>query len=167
MQTPAITLWFPVHNFLETFLLGFFILEKRLASQILFLVRSKHPFTFRVVCRYGIFGWYLVGIFWYLPNWYQRKTRSGHFGIIFLAGTPFFLKRGVMAPFLRGLAPMLRKKGFPAKPEQLNCYGHIWPTGFLGLRSRLITFRIFACWLCLIAQNVAELFSSNSHVFHL
>ncbi len=53
---------------------------------------------------------------WYLPNRYRRKTRSVHFGIIVLAGTPFFLERGVMAPFLRGPAPFLRKKGFPAKP---------------------------------------------------
>jgi hypothetical protein len=39
-----------------------------------------------------------------------------YFGIIFLAGTPFFLERGVFAPFLRGQAPIFRKKGFPAKP---------------------------------------------------
>ncbi len=45
--------------------------------------------------------------------------------------------------------------------------GHIWPTGFLGLCSKLITFWIFVCWLCLIAQNVAGLFSSNSHVLYL
>ncbi len=36
MQTPEITLWFP-----EQCLLGFFILEKQLASQDTFLVRSK------------------------------------------------------------------------------------------------------------------------------
>jgi hypothetical protein len=36
MQTPAITLWFA-----EQCLLGFFILEKQLASQDMFLVRSK------------------------------------------------------------------------------------------------------------------------------
>ncbi len=35
-QTPAITLWFP-----EQCLLGFFILEKQLASQNAFLIRSK------------------------------------------------------------------------------------------------------------------------------
>jgi hypothetical protein len=35
MQTPAITLWFP-----EQCLLGFFILEKQLASQDMFLIRS-------------------------------------------------------------------------------------------------------------------------------
>jgi hypothetical protein len=70
----------------------------------------------RVEDRFGIFGRYSVGISWYLPNQYRRKTWSVHFGIIFLEGTPFFFKGGVMAPFLRGPAPILRKKGFPAKP---------------------------------------------------
>jgi hypothetical protein len=70
----------------------------------------------RVVYRFGIFGRYLVGISWYLLNPYQRKTWSVHVGIIILVGTPFFLERGVMAPFFRGPAPILRKKGFPAKP---------------------------------------------------
>ncbi len=42
MRTPAITLWFPEHRFKEIFYLGFFIKEKRLASQVVFLVKSKH-----------------------------------------------------------------------------------------------------------------------------
>ncbi len=40
MQTPAILLWFP-----EQCLLGFFILEKQLASQDMFLVRSELSIT--------------------------------------------------------------------------------------------------------------------------
>jgi hypothetical protein len=40
MRTPAITLWFP-----EQCLLGFFILEKQLASQKEFLIRSKLSIT--------------------------------------------------------------------------------------------------------------------------
>jgi hypothetical protein len=50
---------------------------------------------------------------------------SVHFGIIFLAGTPFSLKKGALAPFLREKggtspfliqpAPLLRKKGVPVK----------------------------------------------------
>jgi hypothetical protein len=40
MQTPAITLWFP-----EQCLLGFFILKKQLASQDMFLIRSKLSIT--------------------------------------------------------------------------------------------------------------------------
>ncbi len=40
MQTPEITLWFP-----EQCLLGFFILEKQLASQDVFLIKSKHSIT--------------------------------------------------------------------------------------------------------------------------
>ncbi len=59
-----------------------------------------------------VFGWYFL----VLPNQYRRKTWSVHFGIIILVGTPFFLERGVMAPFFRGPAHILRKKGFPAKP---------------------------------------------------
>jgi hypothetical protein len=55
----------------------------------------------RVVYRIGIFRSVLVGISWYLPYRYRRKSRSVHFGIIFLAGTPFSLKKGALAPFLR------------------------------------------------------------------
>ncbi len=40
MRTPAITLWFP-----EKCLLGFFILEKQLTSQDMFLVRSELSIT--------------------------------------------------------------------------------------------------------------------------
>ncbi len=40
MQTPASTLWFP-----EQCLLGFFILEKQLASQNVFLIRSELSIT--------------------------------------------------------------------------------------------------------------------------
>ncbi len=40
MQTPAITLWFP-----EQCLLGYFILAKQLASQNVFLIRSKFSIT--------------------------------------------------------------------------------------------------------------------------
>jgi hypothetical protein len=40
----------------------------------------------------------------------------------------------------------------------------MWPTGFLGLCSSLITFRIFVCLLGLIAQNVAQLFNLNSSI---
>ncbi len=42
MQTPANTLWFPEQRFKEKFYLGFFIKEKQLASQVVFLVKSKH-----------------------------------------------------------------------------------------------------------------------------
>ncbi len=41
-RTPAITLWFPEHRFKENFYLGFFIKEKLFASQVVFLVKSKH-----------------------------------------------------------------------------------------------------------------------------
>ncbi len=40
MQPPAITLWFP-----EQCLLGFFNLEKQLASQDMFLIRSELSIT--------------------------------------------------------------------------------------------------------------------------
>ncbi len=42
IRTPAITLWFPEHRFKENFYLGFFIKEKWLASQVVFLVKCKH-----------------------------------------------------------------------------------------------------------------------------
>jgi hypothetical protein len=79
----------------------------------------------RVVYQIGIFQSVLVGISWYLPYRYQRKSRSVHFGIIFLAGTPFSLKKGALAPFLRekgGTSPLFdttsppfAEKGVPAK----------------------------------------------------
>ncbi len=64
---------------------------------------------------------FLVGIRLVFLGFYQTNTGGKlgwyiHFGIIILAGTPFFFKRGVTAPFFRGPAPILRKKGFPAKP---------------------------------------------------
>ncbi len=42
MWTPAITLWFLEHRFYENFYLGIFIKENWLASQVVFLVKSKH-----------------------------------------------------------------------------------------------------------------------------
>jgi hypothetical protein len=88
-------------------------------------------YFFSVVYRFSIFGRYSVDISWYLPNQYQRKTWLVHFGIIFLAGTPFFLKRGVLAPFLRGPAPILGKKGFPSNLKEFlpNSLVHKIPTG--------------------------------------
>jgi hypothetical protein len=41
MQTPAITVRFTEHRFKENVFLGFFIKEKQLASQVVFLVKSK------------------------------------------------------------------------------------------------------------------------------
>ncbi len=57
MQTPAITLWFPEYRFKENFYLGFFIKEKQLASQVVFLVKSKHwvPAKISVFCMVGLF----------------------------------------------------------------------------------------------------------------
>ncbi len=66
----------------------------------------------RVVYRFGIFCRYSVGISQYLPNRYRRKTRSVHFGIIIMAGTPFFSKGGSRPPFLGAQPPFWGKKGF-------------------------------------------------------
>jgi hypothetical protein len=55
----------------------------------------------RVIYQISIFQLVSVGISWYLPYRYQRKSRSVHFGIIFLAITPFSFKKGALAPFLR------------------------------------------------------------------
>ncbi len=63
---------------------------------------------------------FLVSIWLVFLGIYQTgtggKLRPYILVLYFLAGTPFFLERGVMAPFLRGPAPILRKKEFPAKP---------------------------------------------------
>ncbi len=50
MRTPAITLWFPEHRFKENFYLGFFIKEKQLACQVVFLVKSKHWLHAKIQC---------------------------------------------------------------------------------------------------------------------
>jgi hypothetical protein len=62
----------------------------------------------------------LVGIGQYFLGIYHTDTK-GKLGrytlVLFFWQEPlFFLERVVMAPFLRGPAPILRKKGFPAKP---------------------------------------------------
>ncbi len=44
----------------------------------------------RVASRFGISVWYWSVFSRYFTNRYRRKTQSGCFGIIHLAGTPFF-----------------------------------------------------------------------------
>jgi hypothetical protein len=56
---------------------------------------------------FGTIGWYFPGIF---PTDYRRKTWSGRFGIVHLAGTPFFPQMEASAPFLMDQAPLLREK---------------------------------------------------------
>jgi hypothetical protein len=65
-----------------------------------------------------------VGISWYLPYRYQRKSRSVHFGIIFLAGTPFSLKKGAPAPFLRekgGTSSLFDTASPPSVEKRSSC----------------------------------------------
>ena len=74
-------------------------------------VRRKHKVSFfsRVVHQIGIFRSVSVGISWYLPYRYQRKSWSVHVGILFLVGTPFSLIKGALASFLRekgGTSPL-------------------------------------------------------------
>ncbi len=77
----------------------------------------------RVVHQISIFWLVSVGISWYLPYWYRRKSRLVHFGIIFLAGTPSFPqkggtgylfegKRGHRPTFWYSQPPFCRKKEF-------------------------------------------------------
>jgi hypothetical protein len=51
--------------------------------------------------------------------------------------------------------------------NSLTAIGPYLAHRLFGLRSRLITFQIFVRRLRLIAQNVAELFNSNTGVSHL
>ncbi len=64
----------------------------------------------RVASRFGISVRYRSVFSRYFTNRYQRKTRSGRFGIVHLAGTPFFPQREASAPFLMDQAPFLREK---------------------------------------------------------
>jgi hypothetical protein len=60
----------------------------------------------RVASRFGISVWYRSVFSRYFTNRYRRKTRSGRFGIVHLAGTPFFPQREHSAPFLMNQAPL-------------------------------------------------------------
>ncbi len=60
MQKPAVTLWFPEHRFKENFYLGFFIKEKQLASQVVFLVKSKH-WVLAKILFFHVFVLFLAG----------------------------------------------------------------------------------------------------------
>ncbi len=90
---------------------------------------------------------FLVGIWLVFFGIYQTDTggKLGRYISVFLFWREplFFLERGVMAPFLRGPAPILRKIGFPAKPNSLTAIGSYMAHRFFGLCSRLITFQIF------------------------
>ncbi len=69
----------------------------------------------RVASRFGILVRYRSVFSRYFTDRYQRKTWWGRFGIVHLAGTPFFLQREASAPFLMDQAPLLREKYVPAK----------------------------------------------------
>ncbi len=64
----------------------------------------------RVASRFSISVRYWSVFSRYFTNRYRRKTRSGRFGILHLAGTPFFPKREASAPFLMDQAHLLREK---------------------------------------------------------
>jgi hypothetical protein len=66
---------------------------------------------------------FLVCIWLVFLGIYQTNTGGKlcrYISVLFFWREPlFFLERGVMAPFLRGPAPILRKNGFPAKPQRV------------------------------------------------
>ena len=64
----------------------------------------------RVVYRIGIFRSVSVGIFWYLPYRYQRKTRSVQFGIKKRAIAPYFPQKGGSGPLFKELSPPFEEK---------------------------------------------------------
>jgi hypothetical protein len=95
------------------------------------LYQEKEKDT-KVIDSVLLVGIWLVFLGIYRTDTGRSKTRSLHFGIIFLAGTPFFLERGVMAPFLRGPAPILRKTGFPPNLNSLTAMAIFGPQVFLA-----------------------------------
>ena len=79
-------------------------------------LRSTHKWK-SVEYRVGIFRSVSVGISWYLPYRYRRKTRSVFSVSKFwreplkkLAGAPFFLRRGGLGPLFVHFALLLKKK---------------------------------------------------------
>ncbi len=86
----------------------------------------------RVASRFGILVWYRLVFSRYFTNQYQRKTRSGRFGIVHLAGTPFFPQREASAPFLMDQAPLLTEK------RSRQIYKKEFPQNFTKWSSRQI-----------------------------
>jgi hypothetical protein len=63
--------------------------------------------------RFGIFSWYQLLFFRYLPYKYGRKSWLVHFSIKILAGALFPSKKRGFGLLLEHSAPLLREKGFP------------------------------------------------------
>ncbi len=74
------------------------------------ITESKYP-GWHLMKIFGVASWFGISVrywsvfSWYFPNQYQRKTRSGRFGIIQLAGTPFFPSKGGFCPLFDGPSP--------------------------------------------------------------
>ncbi len=52
----------------------------------------------RVVPQLGILVWYRLVFSRYFPNQYQRKTRSGRFGVLYIWREPLFSLKGMLLP---------------------------------------------------------------------
>ncbi len=127
MQTPAITLWFPKHRFKENFYLGFFIKEKWLASQVVFLVKSKH--------------WVLAEIWFFVC--------LGFFGRIIIRGSFFsesrLCTRPLFSHFVRNLDRLAGQPILWIPPWGQSCVR--WLNGSTTLQSQsfLKSIKNFIC----------------------
>jgi hypothetical protein len=83
---------------------------------------EKSRLTSRVSSRFGISVRYWSVFSWYFTNQYRRKTRSGRFGIVHLAGTPFFPSKGGFCPLflVKKKFPPNLQKGVPAKFHKME-----------------------------------------------
>ncbi len=90
-------------------------------SHIILRLESLSNFS-RVASRFGISVWYRSVFSRYFTNRYRKKTRSGRFGIVHLAGTPFFPSKGGFCPLflVKKKFPPNLQKGVPAKFHKME-----------------------------------------------
>jgi hypothetical protein len=121
MWTPAITLWFPKHRFKENFYLGFFIKEKYFASQVVFLVKSKHWMLAKIwfLCVCAFFSRIFVQKFFFCKSRLYTRPLFSHFVKIWI-GWP----ANRSFEFLRGVNPV-GDDCMDLQPDTHDCFSKI------------------------------------------
>ncbi len=119
----------------------------------------------RDVYRFGIFGRYLVGISWYLPNLYRRKTWSVHFGIIFFGENPCFTWKGRHSPLFEGPSPHFVEK-------RVSCQTLKSSRQILKCSKYQPKYRPTSTSIWYINTNTGQaariktVYNSNKHIYH-
>ncbi len=93
-----------------------FCFYTRTTSEIRDLYESISIWVIPIRYFWSVFGWYFLVFTKPIPE----ENLVGTFWYYFFGGNPFFPRKGGHGPLLRGPSPILRKKGFPAKPNSLT-----------------------------------------------